>query len=94
MNTITHSTADVLDAHYDRTRSAIAQHRTAHDGYRERERRARIACDDVTAGREAACADAAAREWERALGAADAIEALADALGVDLAHDRRRADPR
>jgi hypothetical protein len=28
--------------------------------------------------------------WTKALGAAAAVEATADALGVDLAHDRRR----
>lgn len=91
MSSTTHSTADVLDAHYDAARTAIHQHRTAHEGYRDRERRARQAGDDVTAGREGACADACAREWERALGAAAAIEQLADAFGVDLARDRRRA---
>lgn len=90
MTTTTNSTADVLDAHYEAALQAI---RLAARDYEAHTTKAA-----ETTGRErgvwGAQRDMAAREWERALGAADAIEGLADALGVDLAHDRRRADPR
>lgn len=89
MNQPDPDTARVLNAHYDAARHAIHEHRTAHEGYRERERRARAAGDDDTAGREGACAVLAAREWDRALGAARALEQLADSLEVALANDRR-----
>lgn len=82
--TTTH-TAETLNIHYDRARAAIDAHRRGHDRHRE----AAAATDGADRGRSQAQADMAAREWERALGAADAIEQLADALGVDLAHDRR-----
>lgn len=78
-----------LDDHYDCARAAIHQHRTAHESYRDRERRARDAGDDEGAGREGVYADTSARQWQRALGAAEALEQLADALNVALANDRR-----
>lgn len=90
MSSTTHTTADVLDAHYDAARQAIRQAREAH----ERHSQAARATNGADRGALQAHADIAVREWERALGAAAAIEALADALGVDLEHDRRRADPR
>ena len=58
---------------------------------------AKLARDDDRpegAGRWAAAADLAWRDWGRALGAADALERLADSLGVELADDRRHHLPK
>jgi hypothetical protein len=88
--TATHSTADVLDGLYLQYRTAIAEHRDAHAHHAGRADAAEAAGDPDTSGRERACADFAMTAWTKALGAAAAIEATADGLGVDLAHDRRR----
>lgn len=87
MTTTTHSTADVLDAHYEAALQSIRLASRDHELHREA---AAAAEDPRESGFWQAQRDMAAREWGQALGAAAAIEQLADAFGVDLAHDRRR----
>lgn len=91
MTATTDSTADVLDGLSLQARTAISEHR---DAYEHHHAAARAAHDPETAGREQAVVDAAMTAWNRALGSAAAIEQVADALGVDLANDRRRHLPR
>lgn len=81
--------ADVIDAHYDAALPSIRLAQRDHDRHRE----AAAATEGRERGQWQAQADMAAREWGHALGAADALEGLADALGVQLANDRRRALP-
>lgn len=88
--TMTTSTADVLDGLYLQYTTVIAEHRDAHQHHARQADAAYAAGDPDTCGRERAYADLAMTAWNKALGAAAAIEATADALGVDLAHDRRR----
>jgi hypothetical protein len=88
--TATHSTADVLDGLYVQYTTAIGEHRDAHQHHARQADAAYAAGDPDTSGRERAYADLAMTAWTKALAAAAAIEATADALGVDLAHDRRR----
>lgn len=81
---------DVLDDHYAVTLKWIRDQRLAYESHTDAADDAWRDNDPGTSGRERAYADVAQTEWTRALGAATAIESIADTLGLPLAYDRRQ----